>query len=124
EPRERLEEFQEELGTGEGEDVQLAPDVDPPPDEVLEEGEPSVQALTRGRDGAVEPGEHPPRGALEHRDVFGRSGDLWDELHRGCPRADHGDLPALQRDVVAPPGRVEDLALKIRQPGELRDRRA
>src|SRR5205085_3453804 len=71
-----------------------------------------LDASLGGRvDRAVVKRRAPVRGALEHREVADRLGDLVDRLHRSRAGADHRDALALEADgLVRPPARVVRLS--------------
>src|SRR5207244_5893021 len=73
-----------------------------------------LDARLGGRvDRAVVERRAPVRGALEHREVADRLGDLGDRLHRGRPGADHRDTLAREAHrLVRPHAGVIGLSAK------------
>ena len=78
------------------------------------------QALLSLGVAAVGTRDHVGRAALEHYQLAGQLGHLRHDLDGRCTRAHHADAFALQRHIVLPARRMEDVASKAGQAFDLR----
>jgi hypothetical protein len=67
--------------------------------------------------------DHPDRGALVDGEVGGPLGELGNQLHGRRTGSDHRDAASRGVEVVLPLGGVDDLALEVRDAGDVGDGR-